>query len=75
MQQCSALYELGCVICKLQLELSETRGRLRATEAAAAESSARVEKLAAHLATAHNAKPVGMIWQNPSQVSPVMSSA
>lgn len=62
-----------CTCVKMQLELSETRGRLRATEAAAAESSGRVESLAARLAAAHNAKPIGMIWQNPSQASLVMS--
>ena len=51
--------------CASQLELSERRGQLRASRAACVETRARVESLAARLASAHNAEPVGMIWQNP----------
>lgn len=56
--------------CVAQLELSETRGQLRAARAASAETCERVESLAAKLAAAHHARPLAMIWENPQVPRP-----
>jgi hypothetical protein len=54
----------------LQTQLSEMRGQLRAANAASVELRKRVESLAAQLAAAKHARPVGMIWENAQVETP-----
>lgn len=50
------------------MQLSEARGQMRGANEASAELQARVESLAAQLACASHARPVGMIWENPQVI-------